>query len=49
MRDKIALIRPQLRDEVKEPRVLRYDPSDAPIFYLSVSNAPGATRAASAS
>ncbi|AOY93033.1 nodulation protein NolG [Cupriavidus sp. USMAA2-4] len=44
VRDKIALIRPQLRDEVKEPRVLRYDPSDAPIFYLSVSNAPGATR-----
>lgn len=44
VRDKIALIRPQFRDEVKEPRVLRYDPSDAPIFYLSVSNAPGASR-----
>ncbi|WP_029050311.1 efflux RND transporter permease subunit, partial [Cupriavidus sp. amp6] len=44
VRDKIALIRPQFRDEVKEPRVLRYDPSDAPIFYLSVSNAPGAGR-----
>src|SRR5262249_10214441 len=44
VRDKLALIRPQLRDEVKEPRVLRYDPTDAPIFYLSVSNAPGAVR-----
>jgi len=44
VRDKIALIRPQFRDEVKDPRVLRYDPSDAPIFYLSVSNAPGANR-----
>ncbi len=44
VRDKLALIRPQLRDEVKEPRVLRYDPTDAPIFYLSVSNAPGAQR-----
>lgn len=44
VRDKIALIRPSFRDEVEEPRVLRYDPSDAPIFHLSVSNAPGATR-----
>ncbi|MGO4325638.1 efflux RND transporter permease subunit [Cupriavidus sp. 2TAF22] len=44
VRDKIALIRPQFRDEVKDPRVLRYDPSDAPVFYLSVSNAPGAER-----
>lgn len=44
VRDKIALIRPQFRDEVEEPRVLRYDPSDAPIFHLSVSNAPGAAR-----
>ncbi len=48
VRDKIASIRPHFRDEVKEPRVLRYDPSDAPVFYLSVSNAPGAA-AASAS
>ncbi|MCT9070960.1 efflux RND transporter permease subunit [Cupriavidus gilardii] len=44
VRDKIALIRPQFRDEVEEPRVLRYDPSDAPIFHLSVSNAPGSAR-----
>ncbi len=47
VRDKIASIRPQFRDEVKEPRVLRYDPSDAPIFYLSVSTrrAPAAASA----
>lgn len=44
VRDKIALIRPQFRDEVEEPRVLRYDPSEAPIFHLSVSNAPGSAR-----
>lgn len=44
VRDKIALIRPQFRDEVEEPRVLRYDPSEAPIFHLSVSNGPGAQR-----
>ncbi|TMS59032.1 efflux RND transporter permease subunit [Imbroritus primus] len=41
VRDKIALIRPQFRDEVEEPRVLRYDPTELPIFYLSVQNAPG--------
>ncbi|MGX7005948.1 efflux RND transporter permease subunit [Caballeronia sp. KNU42] len=42
VRDKVALIRPDLRDGVKEPRVLRYDPADMPIVTVAVSNAPGA-------
>ncbi|HEV7831901.1 MAG TPA: efflux RND transporter permease subunit, partial [Caballeronia sp.] len=41
VRDKVALIRPDLRDGVKEPRVLRYDPADMPIVTVAVSNAPG--------
>ncbi|MDE1011413.1 MAG: efflux RND transporter permease subunit, partial [Paraburkholderia fungorum] len=43
VRDKIALIRPDLRDGVKDPRVLRYDPSDMPIITVAISNAPGAS------
>jgi HAE1 family hydrophobic/amphiphilic exporter-1 len=41
VRDKVALIRPDLRDGVKEPRVLRYDPADMPIVTVAVSNGPG--------
>ena len=41
VRDKVALIRPDLRDGVKEPRVLRYDPADMPIVTVAVSNARG--------
>jgi HAE1 family hydrophobic/amphiphilic exporter-1 len=36
VREKIAAIRPLLRDEVKEPRVLRFDPSSRPIWSLAV-------------
>ena len=43
VRDKIALMRPDLRDGVKDPRVLRYDPADMPIVTVAVSNAPGAS------
>lgn len=43
VRDKVALIRPDLRDGVKEPRVLRYDPADMPIVTVAVSNAPGSS------
>ena len=32
VREKVALIRPLLRDEVKEPRVSRFDPASQPIF-----------------
>ncbi len=36
VREKIAGLRPLLRDEVKEPRVLRFDPASRPIFSLAV-------------
>jgi HAE1 family hydrophobic/amphiphilic exporter-1 len=41
VREKVALVRPLFRREVKEPRVMRYDPSSQPIFSVSVSNDPG--------
>jgi len=36
VREKIGQVRPLLRDEVKEPRVLRFDPAASPIWYLAV-------------
>ena len=36
VREKVAAIRPLLRDEVKEPRVLRFDPSSRAIWSLVV-------------
>ena len=36
VREKIAQVKPTLRDEVQEPRVLRFDPSSRPIFSLAV-------------
>nr|WP_295076540.1 efflux RND transporter permease subunit [uncultured Roseateles sp.] len=36
VREKVALIRPLLRDEVKEPRVSRFDPQSTPIFNVAV-------------
>ena len=41
VREKIAAIRPTLRDEVKEPRVLRFDPSSRAVW--SVAVLPAAT------
>ncbi|MDE2427194.1 MAG: efflux RND transporter permease subunit, partial [Burkholderiales bacterium] len=38
VREKVALIKSTFRKEVKEPRVTRYDPSDKPIFSVSVTN-----------
>jgi hydrophobic/amphiphilic exporter-1 (mainly G- bacteria), HAE1 family len=43
VRDKIAIVKPALRKEVKEPRVLRFDPSSAPIFSLAVRNKADST------
>ena len=43
VREKIAAIRPLFRDEVKEPRVLRFDPSSRAIW--SVAVLPDATQA----
>ncbi len=36
VREKVALIRPLLRDEVKDPRISRFDPSAQPIFNIAV-------------
>ncbi|MEG0975258.1 MAG: efflux RND transporter permease subunit [Comamonas sp.] len=36
VREKIAAVRPLLRDEVKEPRVIRFDPADAAVWSLAV-------------
>ena len=36
VREKVAAIRPLLRDEVKEPRVLRFDPASSPVWSLAV-------------
>jgi HAE1 family hydrophobic/amphiphilic exporter-1 len=36
VREKVALVRPLLRDEVKEPRVSRFDPQSVPIFNVAV-------------
>ena len=36
VREKVALIRPLLRDEVKEPRISRFDPQSQPIFNVAV-------------
>jgi hydrophobic/amphiphilic exporter-1 (mainly G- bacteria), HAE1 family len=42
VREKVASIRPQLRDEVKEPRVLRFDPASRAVW--SVAVLPDASR-----
>src|SRR6476469_1427794 len=42
VREKVAAIRPSFRDEVKEPRVLRFDPSSRAIWSLAVL--PDATK-----
>ena len=41
VREKVALIRPLLRDEVKEPRVSRFDPASQPIFNVAVLSPDG--------
>jgi hydrophobic/amphiphilic exporter-1 (mainly G- bacteria), HAE1 family len=43
VREKVALIRPLLRDEVKDPRISRFDPQSVPIFNVAVLNTGGAT------
>ncbi|MES2911334.1 MAG: efflux RND transporter permease subunit, partial [Pseudomonadota bacterium] len=42
VREKIAAIRPTLRDEVKEPRVLRFDPASKAVWSIAVL--PDATK-----
>ncbi len=36
VREKIALVKPLLRHEVKEPLVIRFDPDDAPVISLAM-------------
>ncbi|MBC7484646.1 MAG: efflux RND transporter permease subunit, partial [Rhizobacter sp.] len=41
VREKVALIRPLLRDEVKDPRISRFDPQSVPIFNVAVLSPNG--------
>lgn len=46
VREKVAAIRPIFRDEVKDPRVLRFDPASRPIWSVAVlPDAKGTARA----
>jgi HAE1 family hydrophobic/amphiphilic exporter-1 len=38
VREKIAALRPSFRDEIKEPKVTRYNPDDQPIISVAVIN-----------
>ncbi len=40
VREKVAALRPVLREEVEEPRVIRFDPASRPIYTVALS-APG--------
>jgi HAE1 family hydrophobic/amphiphilic exporter-1 len=40
VREKVALIRPLLRDEVKEPRISRFDPASQPVFNVALLSEP---------
>ncbi len=48
VREKVASIRPSLRDEVEEPRVLRFDPASRAIWSLAVLPDSSAGKAPSA-
>ena len=41
VREKVSLIRPLLREEVKDPRISRFDPAAQPIFNVAVLAADG--------
>ncbi len=45
VREKVALIRPNLRDEVKEPRISRFDPASQPIFNVALLSPDGSRSA----
>ncbi|HYD93921.1 MAG TPA: efflux RND transporter permease subunit [Noviherbaspirillum sp.] len=40
VREKVAMVKTVFRREVKEPRVMRYDPADRPIVAVSITNDP---------
>ncbi|MCV2423140.1 efflux RND transporter permease subunit [Paucibacter sp. DJ2R-2] len=41
VREKVALMRPNLRDEVKDPRISRFDPQSTPIFNVAILSEDG--------
>ncbi|CAN7279252.1 efflux RND transporter permease subunit [Rhizobacter sp. LjRoot28] len=45
VREKVSLIRPSLRDEVKEPRISRFDPQSVPIFNVALLSPDGSKTA----
>ena len=45
VREKVAAIRPLLRDEVKEPRISRFDPASRPIYSLALTSPDGSRSA----
>ncbi|MFM2066284.1 MAG: hypothetical protein RLZZ584_1193 [Pseudomonadota bacterium] len=45
VREKLAILRPTLRDEVKEPKVQRFDPSSRPVWSLALSSPDGSRSA----
>lgn len=46
VRERVAAVRPNLRAEVKEPRVLRFDPASRPVWSIAVLPEAGAGAAA---
>jgi HAE1 family hydrophobic/amphiphilic exporter-1 len=43
VREKVAIVRPALRDEIKEPKISRFNPDDFPIASVAVTSSSGAT------
>ncbi len=41
VREKVAAVRPQLREEVKEARVSRFDPASRPVYTLAMTSPDG--------
>ena len=46
VREKVSLIKPLLRDEVKDPRITRFDPAAQPVFNVAVLANDGAASSA---
>jgi HAE1 family hydrophobic/amphiphilic exporter-1 len=44
VREKVAIVRPALRDEIKEPRISRFNPDDFPIASVAVTSSSGSGR-----
>jgi HAE1 family hydrophobic/amphiphilic exporter-1 len=44
VREKVALLKPTFRKEIKEPRISRFDPADRPVISLAVKSAGKSAR-----